>query len=207
MNKSAQDLDNRIKSLPLEIESAGDLWPAIASQLGPQYPQKNLQRYWLIAASITIFSLLALLMWQRPDESSLLPQTAALTATMPQSTVNTEVSLATPSTQTEVTLAELVDQIALTHQSQLQAFNQNQYTVSWQLSSTDAPQQLQADISQALAELDTASKQVQAALKQQPTNQQMWQLWRWIMQRQINLLQQGQKLPLISKQASQGNTI
>ena len=207
MNKSAQDLDNLIKSLPLEIESAGDLWPAIASQLGPQYPQKNLQRYWLIAASVTIFSLLALLMWQRPDESSLLPQTAALTATMPQSTANTEVSLATPSTQTEATLAELVDQIALTHQSQLQAFNQNQYTVSWQLSSTDAPQQLQADISQALAELDTASKQVQAALKQQPTNQQMWQLWRWIMQRQINLLQQGQKLPFISKQASQGNTI
>ena len=207
MNKSAQDLDNLIKSLPLEIESAGDLWPAIASQLGPQYPQKNLQRYWLIAASVTIFSLLALLMWQRPDESSLLPQTAALTATMPQPTVNTEVSLATPSTQTEATLAELVDQIALTHQSQLQAFNQNQYTVSWQLSSTDAPQQLQADISQALAELDIASKQVQAALKQQPTNQQMWQLWRWIMQRQINLLQQGQKLPFISKQALQGNTI
>ncbi|MBB1474939.1 hypothetical protein [Shewanella sp. SG41-3] len=207
MNKSAQDLDNLIKSLPLEIESTSDLWPAIASQLGPQYPQKNLQRYWLIAASVTIFSLLALLMWQRPDESSLLPQTAALTATMPQSTANTEVSLATPSTQTEATLAELVDQIALTHQSQLQAFNQNQYTVSWQLSSTDAPQQLQADISQALAELDNASKQVQAALKQQPTNQQMWQLWRWIMQRQINLLQQGQKLPFISKQASQGNTI
>ncbi|MBB1388373.1 hypothetical protein H5185_02910 [Shewanella sp. SG44-6] len=207
MNKSAQDLDNLVKSLPLEIESTSDLWPAIASQLGHQYPQKNLQRYWLIAASVTIFSLLALLMWQRPDESSLLPQTAALTATMPQSTANTEVSLATPSTQTEATLAELVDQIALTHQSQLQAFNQNQYTVSWQLSSTDAPQQLQADINQALAELDIASKQVQTALKQQPTNQQMWQLWRWIMQRQINLLQQGQKLPFISKQASQGNTI
>ncbi|MFT6133360.1 MAG: hypothetical protein ACJAW2_002095 [Shewanella sp.] len=156
--------------------------------------------------------MLTILLWQRPEGNSLLPQTATITSTAPGSTLNTEVSLVTSPTHTqatlaETTLAELVDQIAMTHQTQLDVFNQNQYTVSWQLSSTDAPQQIQSDISQALAELDTASKQVQAALKQQPTNQQMWQLWRWIMQRQITLLQQGQKLPFTSKRTPQGNTI
>ena len=202
MNQSPQDLDSLIKSLPLEMQPTTDLWPEITAQLSPQSQQKtHLTRPWLIAASVAFLSLLAMLLWQRPDGNSLLPQTATITTTVPGTTLNTEATLA------ESTLVELVDQIALTHQTQLDVFNQNQYTVSWQLSSTDAPQQIQSDISQALAELDTASKQVQAALKQQPTNQQMWQLWRWIMQRQINLLQQGQKLPLISKQASQGNTI
>jgi hypothetical protein len=150
---------------------------------------------------------MAILLWQRPDDNLSLPQTAAITTTVLGSTLNTEASLATSPTQTEVTLTELVEQIALTHQNQLEAFNQNQYTVSWQLSSTDTQQQMPTDIGQALVELDKASKQVQAALKQQPTNQQMWQLWRWIMQRQINLLQQGQKLPFTSKPTLQGNTI
>jgi mRNA-degrading endonuclease toxin of MazEF toxin-antitoxin module len=208
MNTSPQDLDSLIKSLPLEMQPTTDLWPAIAAKLPPQSQQKkHLTRPWLIAASVAVFCMLTILLWQRPEGNSLLPQTAALTTTTPKATVNTEVSLTTSSTQTEATLAELVDQIAMTHQTQLDVFNQNQYTVSWQLSSTDAPQQIQSDISQALAELDTASKQVQAALKQQPTNQQMWQLWRWIMQRQITLLQQGQKLPFTSKQTPQGNTI
>ncbi|WP_350977929.1 anti-sigma factor [Shewanella sp. AC34-MNA-CIBAN-0136] len=208
MNTSPQDLDSLIKSLPLEMQPTTDLWPAIAAKLPPQSQQKkHLTRPWLIAASVAVFCMLTILLWQRPEGNSLLPQTAALTTTTPQATVNTEVSLTTSSTQTEATLAELVDQIAMTHQTQLDVFNQNQYTVSWQLSSTDAPQQIQSDISQALAELDTASKQVQAALKQQPTNQQMWQLWRWIMQRQITLLQQGQKLPFTSKRTPQGNTI
>jgi hypothetical protein len=208
MNTSPQDLDSLIKSLPLEMQPTTDLWPAIAAKLPLQSQQKkHLTRPWLIAASVAVFCMLTILLWQRPEGNSLLPQTAALTTTTPKATVNTEVSLTTSSTQTEATLAELVDQIAMTHQTQLDVFNQNQYTVSWQLSSTDAPQQIQSDISQALAELDTASKQVQAALKQQPTNQQMWQLWRWIMQRQITLLQQGQKLPFTSKQTPQGNTI
>lgn len=202
MNQSPQDLDSLIKSLPLEMQPTTDLWPEITAQLSPQSQQKtHLTRPWLIAASVAVLSLLAMLLWQRPDGNSLLPQTATITTTVPGATLNTEATLA------ESTLAELVDQIALTHQTQLDVFNQNQYTVSWQLSSTDAPQQIQSDISQALAELDTASKQVQAALKQQPTNQQMWQLWRWIMQRQITLLQQGQKLPFTSKRTSQGNTI
>ncbi|MGI1998746.1 hypothetical protein [Shewanella frigidimarina] len=198
MSQSPQDLDSLIKSLPLEMQPTTDLWPEITAQLSPQSQQKtHLTRPWLIAASVAVLSLLAMLLWQRPDGNSLMPQTA----TVPGATLNTEATLA------ESTLVELVDQIALTHQTQLDVFNQNQYTVSWQLSSTDAPQQIQSDISQALAELDTASKQVQAALKQQPTNQQMWQLWRWIMQRQITLLQQGQKLPFTSKRTSQGNTI
>ena len=202
MNQSPQDLDSLIKSLPLEMQPTTDLWPEITAQLSPQSQQKtHLTRPWLIAASVAVLSLLAMLLWQRPDGNSLLPQTATITTTVPGTTLNTEATLA------ESTLVELVDQIALTHQTQLDVFNQNQYTVSWQLSSTDAPQQIQSDISQALAELDTASKQVQAALKQQPTNQQMWQLWRWIMQRQITLLQQGQKLPFTSKRTSQGNTI
>ncbi|MGP1721967.1 hypothetical protein [Shewanella frigidimarina] len=202
MNQSPQDLDSLIKSLPLEMQPTTDLWPEITAQLSPQSQQKtHLTRPWLIAASVAVLSLLAMLLWQRPDGNSLLPQTATITTTVPGATLNTEATLA------ESTLVELVDQIALTHQTQLDVFNQNQYTVSWQLSSTDAPQQIQSDISQALAELETASKQVQTALKQQPTNQQMWQLWRWIMQRQITLLQQGQKLPFTSKRTSQGNTI
>jgi hypothetical protein len=213
MNPSPQDLDNLIKSLPLEMQPTIDLWPAIASQLAPKRQQPTtLNRPWLIAASVAVFSLMAILLWQRPDDNPSLPLTAAITTTVPGPTLNKEASLATSSTQTkatlaDTTLAELVDQIALTHQTQLDFFNQNQYTVSWQLSSTDTQQQMPTDISQALAELDKASKQVQAALKQQPTNQQMWQLWRWLMQRQINLLQQGQKLPFTSKRTPQGNTL
>jgi len=75
--------------------------------------------------------------------------------------------------------------------AQLAAFSPNDYLGSEQLSTTNA-QQRQGDMSQALAELDSGSKPVAAALKQQ---------------RQITLLQQGQNAPFTSKRTSQGKTL
>ncbi|MCT8987509.1 hypothetical protein [Shewanella phaeophyticola] len=141
-------------------------------------------------------SILWLTQW-RAEPELIQVQTANVTT----ATIDTSASV-----EVDNHLIELINQIAQTHQSQLEGFIRNQYTVSWQLSA-DNKEHIQTDIAKALAELESASVQVQAALTQQPTNQQLWQLWRWIMQRQITLLQQGQKLPFTHTRPSQGNTL
>lgn len=202
MSEKKHDLDHLIGTLPPEIAPTTDLWdgikPHLTSKLTPQKAlHKNVVRpLWAIAATFLVCSLLWLTQWR--DESEL---TQVQTANVTPATIDTSASV-----EVDNHLIELINQIAQTHQSQLNGFIRNQYTVSWQLSA-DNNKHIQTDIAKALVELENASNQVQAALAQQPTNQQLWQLWRWIMQRQITLLQQGQELPFTHTRPAQGNTL
>jgi hypothetical protein len=194
-SKPKPDLDSLLSSLPVDIAPSKNLWAGIKPQLtlSPMHTSTQKWPLWVAAASIVLCSLL-FFMVQQPNGSQL------------QSIEVVQQHQATEQTQVDNNLALLIEQIAQTHQTQLAGFSRNEYTVCWQLSSHHG-EHIQADISQALTELDKASIQLQEALRQQPTNQQLWQLWRWIMQRQITLLQQGQKLPFAPKSQSQGNTI
>lgn len=198
MSAKKHDLDHLIGTLPPEIAPTTDLWNGIKPHLTPQKTHQNsvVRPLWAIAATFLVCSLLWLTQWH--DESGL---TQVQTANVTPATIDTSASV-----EVDNHLIELINQIAQTHQSQLDGFIRNQYTVSWQLSANNN-EHIQTDIAKALAELESASVQVQAALTQQPTNQQLWQLWRWIMQRQITLLQQGQKLPFTHTRPSQGNTL
>ncbi|MGI2168850.1 hypothetical protein ACROAE_01405 [Shewanella sp. MF05960] len=208
MSAKKHDLDHLIGTLPPEIAPTTDLWDGIKPRLTSKLtPQKALHKHvvrplWAIAATFLVCSLLWLTQWR---DEPVLPQEQTLiqvqTANITTATVDTSASI-----NVDNHLIELINQVAQTHQNQLNGFIRNQYTVSWQLSA-DNNEHIQADIAKALAELESASSQVQAALAQQPTNQQLWQLWRWIMQRQITLLQQGQKLPFTHTRTAQGNTL
>ncbi|MGX9460340.1 hypothetical protein ACWXWU_03745 [Shewanella sp. A14] len=188
MTQPKHDLDSLLDTLPSEMVPQKDLWVTIKPQLTSQPINATPSKWpvWAIAASLVVCSTLSLSFFYA--NNPLLVQT-------------TDIPL-----ETDQNLTQLIDQIDHTHQIQLSGFSRNQYTVSWQ-SNTHNNKQIQNDISTALTELDNASAQVKAALKQQPTNQQLWQLWRWIMQRQITLLQQGQRIPSIQIGPSQGNTL
>ncbi|MGL5410652.1 MAG: anti-sigma factor, partial [Shewanella sp.] len=60
-------------------------------------------------------------------------------------------------------------------------------------------------LEQGLSELRLASTQVFQALQTDPTNKQLWQLWLWVQQRELDLLQQAQKLPM--NHSLQGSTL
>ena len=45
-------------------------------------------------------------------------------------------------------------------------------------------------------ELRRAATQIYQALQANPTDKQLWQLWLWVQQRELDLLQQGQNYPL-----------
>ncbi|MEJ6518815.1 anti-sigma factor [Shewanella bicestrii] len=99
----------------------------------------------------------------------------------------------------EQALHTLLSQIAQTHQAQVTSLEQAPMIVAWQTSRFGAP------LEQGLAELRRAGEQIYQALQANPTDKQLWQLWLWVQQRELDLLQQGQKLPI--QNSTQGNSI
>jgi len=96
-------------------------------------------------------------------------------------------------------IAAMLSQIAQTHQAQVTSLAQTPTVVAWQTSRFSAP------LEQGLAELRRAGEQIYQALQANPTDKQLWQLWLWVQQRELDLLQQGQKLPI--QNSTQGNSI
>ncbi|MCL1041896.1 hypothetical protein L2712_09620 [Shewanella marisflavi] len=62
--------------------------------------------------------------------------------------------------------------------------------VDWKTSPYSQP------VEQGIEQLRTAAKEIYEALKLNPTDKQLWQLWLWTQQREIELIKQGQKLPV-----------
>lgn len=91
-------------------------------------------------------------------------------------------------------LAELQQQ----HQQQLAQLEQKSQWAHWQPASLTTP------INQGVNELQQASNKIYQALQQDPQNQQLWQLWLWSQKRQIELLTQGQQLPVTAHESTQG---
>ncbi|MCS6158766.1 anti-sigma factor [Shewanella baltica] len=185
-----QQLEQLINSAPKEMSPTHDLWQGIEKRMDKplvsQTRQSQNGRQWAIAASFIM--LVALGYSQLPYFNQLTTQQTELAQ-----------NSAMPEQQGDAALQLLLTQIAASHQAQVDNLEQTTNALAWQTSSFSAP------VEQGLAELRRAATQIYQALQANPTDKQLWQLWLWVQQRELDLLQQGQKLPI--RNSTQGNTL
>ncbi|MCL1066718.1 hypothetical protein L2735_07830 [Shewanella olleyana] len=188
-------LDDLIVSLPKEITPPVDLWQNIGEQISAKTTHDishsnstSHQQHWKMLAMAASLAFVMVLGWKL--------STPAVSPTQEPVTVNNALS-----NQSTEDLIALVDQIAQTHKQQIAAFDDNKYTVGMQLDNQANP------FNKGFSELELASKQIQQALKNDPNNKPVWDLWLWIMKREIELLQQQQRTPINTTPSTQGNLI
>ncbi|MGB5804655.1 MAG: hypothetical protein WBH21_11705 [Vibrio anguillarum] len=185
-----QQLEQLINSAPNAMPPTHDLWQGIEKRMDKplvsQTRQSQNGRQWAIAASFIM--LVALGYSQLPYFNQLTTQQTELAQ-----------NSAMPEQQGDAALQLLLTQIAASHQAQVDNLEQTTNALAWQTSSFSAP------VEQGLAELRRAATQIFQALQANPTDKQLWQLWLWVQQRELDLLQQGQKLPI--RNSTQGNTL
>lgn len=185
-----QQLEQLIDSAPNAMSPTHDLWQGIEKRMDKplvsQTRQSQNGRPWAIAASFIM--LVALGYSQLPYFNQLTTQQTELAQ-----------NSAMPEQQGDTALQLLLTQIAASHQAQVDNLEQTTNALAWQTSSFSAP------VKQGLAELRRAATQIYQALQANPTDKQLWQLWLWVQQRELDLLQQGQKLPI--RNSTQGNTL
>jgi len=185
-----QQLEQLINSAPKEMSPSHDLWQGIKKRMDKPLmsPTRQSQhgRLWAIAASFILMVVLGY---------------TQLPSFNPLTTQQTELAQhsAMPAQPGDAALQLLLTQIAASHQVQVDNLEQTTNALAWQTSSFSAP------VEQGLAELRRAATQIYQALQANPTDKQLWQLWLWVQQRELDLLQQGQKLPI--KNSTQGNTL
>jgi len=185
-----QQLEQLINNAPNAMPPTHDLWQGIEKRMDKplvsQTRQSQNGRPWVIAASFIMLVALGY---------SQLPYFNQLTTQQPELAQNS----AMPEQQGDAALQLLLTQIAASHQAQVDNLEQTTNALAWQTSSFSAP------VEQGLAELRRAATQIYQALQANPTDKQLWQLWLWVQQRELDLLQQGQKLPI--RNSTQGNTL
>lgn len=185
-----QQLEQLLNSAPNAMPPTHDLWQGIEKRMDKplvsQTRQSQNGRQWAIAASFIM--LVALGYSQLPYFNQLTTQQTELAQ-----------NSAMPEQQGDAALQLLLTQIAASHQAQVDNLEQTTNALAWQTSSFSAP------VEQGLAELRRAATQIYQALQANPTDKQLWQLWLWVQQRELDLLQQGQKLPI--RNSTQGNTL
>lgn len=185
-----QQLEQLINSAPKAMLPSHDLWQGIEKRMDKplmsQTRQSQHGRQWAIAASFIL--LVALGYTQLPSFNPLTTQQTELAQ-----------NSAMPEQQGDAALQLLLTQIAASHQAQVDNLEQTTNALAWQTSSFSAP------VEQGLTELRRAATQIYQALQANPTDKQLWQLWLWVQQRELDLLQQGQKLPI--RNSTQGNTL
>ncbi|WP_172587639.1 anti-sigma factor [Shewanella xiamenensis] len=187
-NAREAKLQQLIDDAPKTLTPERDLWQGIekrmdkplASQPASRQAPRLQGAQWAIAATIVLAVFLGFYT-QAPVKTSLPEQIASQAA------------------DDEQVLQALLSQIAQTHQAQVTSLAQTPTVVAWQTSRFSAP------LEQGLAELRRAGEQIYQALQVNPTDKQLWQLWLWVQQRELDLLQQGQKLPI--QNSTQGNSI
>ncbi|GIU48288.1 hypothetical protein [Shewanella sp. KT0246] len=194
-DNNQNQLDELIASLPKEITPPVDLWQNIDERISAKTTHDishsnsaSHQQHWKMLAMAASLAFVMVLGWKL--------STSAVTPIQEPLTVNNALS-----NQSTEDLIALVDQIAQTHQQQIAAFDDNKYTVGMQLDNQANP------FNKGFSELELASKQIQQALKNDPNNKQVWDLWLWIMKREIELLQQQQRTPINTTPPTQGNLI
>ncbi|MDN5501374.1 MAG: anti-sigma factor [Shewanella sp.] len=187
-NAREAKLQQFIDDAPKTLTPERDLWQGIekrmdkplASQPASRQAPRLQGAQWAIAATIVLAVFFGFYT-QAPVKTSLPEQIASQAA------------------DDEQVLQALLSQIAQTHQAQVTSLAQTPTVVAWQTSRFSAP------LEQGLAELRRAGEQIYQALQANPTDKQLWQLWLWVQQRELDLLQQGQKLPI--QNSTQGNSI
>ncbi len=99
------------------------------------------------------------------------------------------------SPQLLLTLAAIKEQ----HQQQVAQLQSQTILVGWKNSPYGDP------VEQGIAQLREAAELIYNNLRLNPTDKQLWQLWLWTQQREIELVKQGQKLP--TTQTNKGDAI
>ena len=189
-------LDELIASLPKEITPPTDLWQDIDDQISAKATHTvsaSHQQHWKMIAMAASLAFVMVLGWKLST-----PSMSPSVEDPAQEALTVNNALTSQSTED---LIALVDQIALTHQQQMASFDDNKYTVGMQLDNQANP------FNKGFSELQLASKEIQQALKNDPNNKQVWDLWLWIMKREIELLQQQQRTPINTTPSTQGNVI
>ncbi|MBR9728502.1 anti-sigma factor [Shewanella intestini] len=107
-------------------------------------------------------------------------------------------TLPTQASSLDLQLINDIDQIALRHAQQVQQLQIGVMQANWQGD----------PLTQGIQELTVAANKAQQALESAPQNQQLWQLWLWLQQRQIHLLkQQNKRFDFNANQYTQGTSI
>lgn len=207
LSREAQ-LQQLIDAIPQQLTPTRDLWQGIEKRLDkplnePQLTSSVKKTHftpWAMAASVLLVALVGYQQLPLFGISETTGNNPNVSPTLAKSngteaeTVDAKTHPADPAT-----LAQLLTQIATSHQAQVDALENNPHAQAWQASYIGAP------LEQGLTELRLAATQIFQALNANPTDQQLWQLWLWVQSRELELLQQGQKLPL--NRTTQGNTI
>lgn len=183
-------LQQLIANAPKELAPEQDLWQGIEKRMdkplqftfAPAQARPKQGAQWAIAATVLLAMFFGF--------NHLNPEKALLSG--PE-------QIASQQTGDEHALQTLLSQIAQTHQTQVANLTQTPATVVWQTSRFSAP------LAQGLVELRQAGEQIFQALQANPTDKQLWQLWLWVQQRELDLLQQSQKLSI--QNSTQGNRI
>ncbi|ACJ30538.1 Conserved hypothetical protein [Shewanella piezotolerans WP3] len=166
MNHSQDKLQQLIANTPKTLTPERELWTDIEKQLDkPEYNQPNHWRRVAVASVVLLCTIVGTFIWNN-------------TAIRPSYTAQTEAS------PLQITLAE----IKLEHEQQVELLEQNQ-KVNWQSSELGLP------LNKGIEQLRKAAEKIYQTLKKTPNDKELWQLWLWTQQREIELLQQGQNLP------------
>ena len=168
MTSSENKLASMLANLPREISPPEDLWNKIEGRLNA--PLMETDQKWLHKQwpflAIAGVMILAVLIGTR---------LSAPTLTAPEA---------------NITLLNTLASIQLEHEKQFAQLEQVNRLVNWQNSPYSSP------VETGIEQLRQAAKQIYQSLRQNPRDQQLWQLWLWTQHRQIELLKQGQKLPV-----------
>ena len=168
MNDAKAKLNQLINRAPQEIQPQKELWSSIEKQLDkPELQQLNPAQP--KATPWRHLAIASLVLLCSVVGMNLWQQSPQLTPTSPLL----------------ITLAEIKQQ----HQLQVEQLSQHQLT-DWQVSEMGLP------LEKGIEQLRQAAELIYQALRQTPNDKELWQLWLWTQQREIELLQQGQKLPV-----------
>ncbi|QYJ79477.1 anti-sigma factor [Shewanella acanthi] len=190
---SDAQLQQLISKMPKDIAPSQDLWQQIEQRMdrsplkqATQASRTKVWSQWAIAAGVIIALSLGIKSLNNNDISNVITAMSD----------NPQLNQVSDDNQA---LQQLLVQIAQTHEAQLKNLQQTPNALVWQTTRLGAP------LEQGIEELKRAGEQIYRALQANPTDKQLWQLWLWVQQREIDLLQQGQSLSI--KNPTQGNSL
>ncbi|MCL1056869.1 hypothetical protein L2729_02545 [Shewanella gelidimarina] len=170
MSHSEDKLEQLITKAPKTMSPERSLWSDIEKQLDkPEFIQPNHWRRVAVASVVFLVAVLSTVMWDRQQLVSI-------------ETAQVEVS----------PLLNTLNDIRTQHQQQVALLQQSQ-KVNWQATEKGLP------LEKGIEQLRKAALQIFETLQKSPNDKQLWQLWLWTQQRELELLQQGQQLPAVTQ--------
>ncbi|MGB0893635.1 MAG: hypothetical protein ACPGUD_04450 [Parashewanella sp.] len=166
MNHQDKQLDALLRDLPKGIKPQNDMWRGIEQRMdvGIKDNTDSKKYNWQMFAAASLLLFSVALSWQW----LFAPDAQNL--------------------QANSVMLQLIDQLQQQHQKQVQAYDITVEKVEWR-SQTDLK-----PINNGLKEVREAAAQVIKQLKSTPNDKQLWELWLWVQQKELELLNQKQSI-------------